>query len=333
MQPQQYLVISMTYPLPVLFVSNLLLSSYFIIADVNYSWFSAKFSDGNFKTVSMVRQPKQPSREQADIPQETSALPSTDDLFSCPQEGCVRVFQRFSSLEQHLSLEACELCPEKYSLLDLAKQEYASRLQEGTGLVPSLHFPASQVLADSYRACKEGWALKGAKKAERFNEAQRSYLEAKFNIGQSTRKKLDPDVVAKEMRRARGPNGDRLFVVTEFLSAQQISSFFSRLAAKARQKEVQVTEQDALAVEEEVNFFTARDRVLSSLHVTHPIVVDQYDLCALVKSKEIKKLKVGLLQVLCESLDLQSPIPPVRRKAPYVSLLQGLVESCSCCTM
>ena len=123
------------------------------------------------------------------------------------------------------------------------------------------------MLADSYRACKEGWALKGAKKAERFNEAQRSYLEAKFNIGQSTGKKLDPDVVAKEMRRARGPNGDRLFVVTEFLSAQQISPFFSRLAAKARQKEVQVTEQDALAVEEEVNFFTARDRVLSSLHV------------------------------------------------------------------
>ena len=45
-------------------------------------------------------------------------------------------------------------------------------------------------------------------------------------------------------------------------------------------------EQDALAVEEEVNFSTDRDRVLSSLHVTRPIVVDQYDLCALVKSKE-----------------------------------------------
>ena len=98
--------------------------------------------------------------------------------------------------------------------------------------------------------------------------------------------KLDLDVVAKEMRRARSPNGDRLFTATEFLSAQQISSFLFRLAAKARQKEVQVKEQDALAVEEEVNFSTDRDRVLSSLHVTHPIVVDQHHLCALVKSKE-----------------------------------------------
>ena len=87
--------------------------------------------------------------------------------------------------------------------------------------------------------------------------------------------KLDLDVVAKEMRRVRGPNGDRLFAATEFLSAQQISSFFFRLAAKARLKEVQGKEQDARAVEEEVNFSTARDRVIWSLHVTYPIVVDQ----------------------------------------------------------
>ena len=86
------------------------------------------------------------------------------------------------------------------------------------------------------------------------------------------------------MRRARGPNGEKLFAVTEILSAQQISSYFSRLAAKACQQEVQVTEQDVLAVEEQVNFSTARD---TFPHITHPIVVDQYDLCALVKSKEI----------------------------------------------
>ena len=107
-------------------------------------------------------------------------------------------------------------CQKKYSLLDLAKQEYACRPHEGTGLVPSLHFPVSQVLADSCRACKEGWALKGVKKAERFNEAQKSYLGAKFNIGQSTGKKLDPDVFAKEMCRPGGQSGDRLFAVTKF---------------------------------------------------------------------------------------------------------------------
>ena len=109
-----------------------------------------------------------------------------------------------------------------------------------------------------------------------------------------------------------------------------MASFFSRLAAKLSQQEVQVTEQDVLAAEEQVNFSAARDSVLSSLHISHPIVVDQYDLCALVKSKGVKKLKVGLLQVLCESLELEVPVPAVRRKAPYLALLQELVNCCSC---
>ena len=169
--------------------------------------------------------------------------------------------------------------------------------------------------------------MKETKRAERFNANQKSYLEAKFNIGQATGRKLDPDAVAKEMRRARGPDGDRLFIATEYLSPQQVSSYFSRLSAKLRQQ-VQVTEQDLLAAEEQLYFSTARDSVLSSLHIRHPIVVDQYDLCALVKSKEIRKLKVGLLQLLCESFELEVPSPAVRRKTPYIALLQELVDSC-----
>ena len=174
------------------------------------------------------------------------------------------------------------------------------------------------------RTPNEGWALKEAKKVDRFNDNQKTYLEAKFNIGQATGRKLDPDVVSKEMRCARGVDGERLFVVAEFLSPQQVSSYFSRLSAKRRYK------QDALAVEEEANFCAARDSVLSSLQISHPIVVDQYNICALVKSKGVKKLKVGLLQVLCENLELQVPTPSVRSKAPYIDLLINLVKDCSC---
>ena len=100
-------------------------------------------------------------------------------------------------------------------MLDLAKLQYASRLQEGVGLLPSLDVSASDVSSSSDQTNKEGWALKEAKKAERFNETQRSYLEAKFNIGQATGRKLDAEVVAKEMWRARGADGDRLFSVKE----------------------------------------------------------------------------------------------------------------------
>ena len=87
-------------------------------------------------------------------------------LLLCPVlEICSRVHKRAvyvcsndSTMERHLSLEACELSPEKYCILDLAKQEYASRLQEGTGLVPSLQVPASYVSADNDQGYKDDWA-------------------------------------------------------------------------------------------------------------------------------------------------------------------------------
>ena len=75
------------------------------------------------------------------------------------------------------------------------------------------------------------------------------------------------------------------------------------MAAKARPQPV--TDEDVLAVEEQVNFCSARDSVLSPLQICYPMVVDQYDICALVKSKALKKLKVSLLQFLCESLELE----------------------------
>ena len=92
---------------------------------------------------------------------------------------------------------------------------------------------------------------------------------------------------------------------------------------------MQVTEQHVLAAEEQLYFSTARDSVLSSLHIKHHIVVDQYDLCALVKSNKIRKPKVGLLQQLCENFELEVP-SPARRKAPYIARLQELVDSYPC---
>ena len=116
----------------------------------------------------------------------------------------------------------------------------------------------------------------------------------------------------------------RLFTTTEFLSAQQILSLFSRLAGKLQQQ-VQVMEQDVLAVEEQVNFTSASDSVLSSLHhISHPIqVVDQYNVCNLVTCE-------GLLQVLCEGSELEVPAPAVRMKAPNIAVHLEVEDSCPC---
>ena len=72
-------------------------------------------------------------------------------------------------------------------------------------------------------------------------------MEAKFNLGQSTGRKVDPDFVAKEMRRALDSDGKRLFRPSEFLTVQQITSLFARLAAKLRHQVV-ATEEVICAV-------------------------------------------------------------------------------------
>ncbi|RMX49178.1 hypothetical protein pdam_00025913, partial [Pocillopora damicornis] len=182
----------------------------------------------------------------------------SSSVFTCPQDGFVKVFQRLSSLEKHLSLEKCTKSLEKRSLLDLAKLDYKSRLEEGT---------TSQVISFASTSgeveVKEGWALKPSKKAYRFNQNQRDYLNAKFTIGQTSGRKLDGDIVSAKVRRQTSDDA-----------------------------EIQ-------AVVEEENFTMARETILS-ITLQHPITYDQYDICAMAKGGSLERLKLGMLQNICQ---------------------------------
>ena len=73
------------------------------------------------------------------------------------------------------------------------------------GTIPTLQpVPGSERRTDCCN--EEGWALKSTKKAYRFSEKQKAYLDAKFNIGQTSGRKLEKlvgEVDAREMRRAK----------------------------------------------------------------------------------------------------------------------------------
>ena len=221
--------------------------------DGGYKWFDGTFSDGEFIVITAKKTTERATTsEKAEEKKDEDRLSEDIDYsgaYLCPQEGCIRVFQKPSNLERHLSVEKCSRSLER--LLDLAKTEYAAVLQEGVSTMPTLEPTSTLSLAST--APKEGWALKESRKAYRFNERQRSYLEAKFNLEQSTGRKVDPDFVAKEMRQALDSDGKRLFRPSEFLTGQQITSLFTRLAAKLRHQVV-ATEDDICAVEEEANF-------------------------------------------------------------------------------
>ena len=112
----------------------------------------------------------------------------------------------------------------------------------------------------------------------------------------------------------------------------QVSSFFSRLAAKIRKQPVgePSDEDDLAAVTEKENFATARESALAALQLVHPIICDQQNVCEMVKAGSLAKQKVGQLQFLCTDLGIDFPCPPVRGKSPYVTLLQEVVQKCGC---
>ena len=246
-------------------------------------------------------------------------------LYSCPKDGCVRVFQRLSALERHLSLEKCTQSLERHSVMDLAKIGYKSRLEQGVGALPTLEVTTGH--QEAHVVLKEGWALRAVKKTYRFSDKQKSYLKAKFQIGQTTGRKLDAEMVAREMRRARGPDGKRLFQASEFLAASQVASFFSRQNAAVRQRDLD--EMDIQASEEEINFSRAKEAV-ETIQLQHPLVYDQYDLCAMAMEGTLKNMKLPMLQRVCEDLGLDIPVPPIRRKAPYLALLEEITNKCTC---
>ena len=71
-------------------------------------------------------------------------------------------------------------------------------------------------LSSDYPGQVEGWVIKCTKKAYRFNEKQKAYLDAKFAIGKATGKKLDGDIL--------GPDGVCFFKVLEFHSKSRPTS-------------------------------------------------------------------------------------------------------------
>lgn len=257
-------------------------------------------------------------------------------LFSCPKSGCVKVYQRHSSLEKHLSFGKCKLVPERDTLLDKAKMLYQSKLLEGTSAAATIQGETTR--KGSVERLPEGWALKSAKKATRFNEAQKQYLEQKFIIGQETGHKLDPAIVARDMRYTRNKDGARQFKMSEFLTAQQIQSFFSRKSSKLRHKQPEDDPEsvmaDLAAAEEQQAYENTRALVIREVQLSHPIVFDTYNLCNIHKAGKMRQLSVAMLRAACEHFELDvGSVRTGRLKAPYISLLTNLVSTCDCCLL
>ncbi|XP_068721563.1 uncharacterized protein [Montipora capricornis] len=221
------------------------------------------FSSGDFVEVQVVKEKNQggnndDSRNDDEIGEEEQ-LESSSELFSCPIQGCTLSFKRHSNLENHISYGKCRLRKEKLTVLDQAKVLYAQKLSEGTTEQPSMQSVTAGKLSET--SLSQGWAIRQTKKAARFNENQRSYLGEKFLIGQSTGIKADPSQVARDLRNARTESGKQRFSIDEFLTPQQIKSYFSRKAAKTKQV-VADEEATELAQKDHQTYSLARETIM-----------------------------------------------------------------------
>ena len=60
-------------------------------------------------------------------------------LFFCPEEGCIKSYQRYSSLHKHLEIGKHKRALERETLFDRAMLGYASRLEHGASAAPEIH--------------------------------------------------------------------------------------------------------------------------------------------------------------------------------------------------
>ena len=297
----------------------------FLVADVlQRCKFDCQLSPGDFVTASKETSKKPGPDEKVLV----EVAKDVSTLFSCAKEGCVKVYERYSSLEKHMSFGKCEMIPEKETLLDKAKITYHTLLRDDDSSARA--FTARETRKTDGVSLPEGWALKIAKKSARFNEAQRKYLEEKFNIGQQTGRKQNPEQVARDMRFAKKADGSRLFSSDEFLTTQQIQSFFSRLASKLRHA-VEVSDSDIRAAQEEQEYYETHQAVLDEVQLQHPIAYDNLNLCELNKKGSMKTLSLAMLKSICDFFGASTDGFHPRRKAEYLSVLRDLLEGCSSC--
>ena len=87
------------------------------------------------------------------------------------------------------------------------------------------------------------------------------------------------------MRAANDCSGKRLFSINEFLTSQQIQSFFSRVAAKRNVDIVTEEEkEEELSARQEEVLSEMRSDVSTQVALHHPVMYDTYNICDLAAS-------------------------------------------------
>ena len=105
-------------------------------------------------------------------------------LFCCPVDGCIKSYQRYSNLENHIMFGQCCLrSHRKYNLLDQVVLLYAEKLTVGDSAQPTLVVQAEQ--CEAVESLQKGWALKGSQFVN-INEANSTVRDLSVGVPQGS---------------------------------------------------------------------------------------------------------------------------------------------------
>lgn len=209
-------------------------------------------------------------RQQRAMPARSSSLPRSHQepsesaqadqvgekvMFHCQEEGCIKTFQSFASLQRHLDVGTHMVRLVKESTYDEIRRKWAEACHSlGGGYVrgDSVTFESSDQ-ATPGEIVELGWALQKNRKPVAFSEKAKSYLVDVFWAGEETGKKANASFVASRMKSLRDENGQKMFTKTDWLTEQQIARYFSRLSALNKAGRLQRTHSSLMNEDEEAD--------------------------------------------------------------------------------
>ena len=272
---------------------------------------------------------------------------STPGAYKCPEAECTMSFKTMGDLDIHVELGQHKYPSprlENECLYDKLKRDWVERFSSLTVRESEKRNTSQLKVVDPSSMSEEepplpmGWALHHPKSGGRsFPKKVKEYLTAKYDLGEATGNKCNPQQVADDMRSSKLENGERRFSRDEWLTKSQIRGFFSRLTA-LRRKQTYAREtthdEDALLVEENEasedhqEYEALRNRLLDEIGLSHPILYDTYNLCEMYKENSLGTFNVKMLKEICEHLEV--PIKSRYTKSTIIGMLSDELSQCCC---
>ena len=137
---------------------------------------------------------------------------------------------------------------QKESTYDVIKHNWALRCTTVGTVKGSTSLSTNEVCKSPGQVAgllpEKGWAMKRAKAGVRFPQEVKEFLNRIFLKGEETGQKANPLEVSSQLRKIRTPNGEKRFKRSEWLTVQQVTSYFSRLSVLHKSGRIVENEDD-----------------------------------------------------------------------------------------